>query len=39
MAVLYGVKIGLLNRYFFSVGRHIVLYVHLEGVTIVKHYH
>jgi hypothetical protein len=39
MAVLYGEKNYLLNLYFFSVGRHIALYVYRQGVTNVKHYH
>jgi len=39
MAVSYGEKNYLLHRYSFSVGRHIILYVHRQEVTIVKQYH
>jgi hypothetical protein len=37
MAVLYGEKNYLLNRDFFGVGHHISLFVHHQGVTIIKH--
>jgi len=39
VALLYDEKNYLLNRYLFSVGRHIALYVHRQMVTIIKSYH